>query len=161
MIGYYKLPDATAAALDADGWLHLGDLGTMDDRGFVRITGRLKDMIIRGGINIYPREIEELLQTHPAVAEVAVVGVPDDTWGEAIAAVIRLRRGDEQPDVTELRAFCRARLSAHKTPVHWSFVDAMPTTATGKLQKFVLRDLITTGELPMERATLARPSGSR
>jgi fatty-acyl-CoA synthase len=158
MIEYYKLPEATSMAIDPDGWLHLGDLGAMDDRGFVRITGRLKDMIIRGGINIYPREIEELLETHPAVAEAAVIGVPDETWGEQVAAVIRIVGGIDRPSIEQLRAFCRAELSAHKTPAYWSFPDAMPRTTTGKLQKFVLRNLVTTGELSIVSPNLARSS---
>ena len=93
MTGYYDMPEATAATIDADGWLHTGDLGTMDERGYCRIQGRLKDMIIRGGENIYPREIEAVLYEHPAVADVAVVGVPDDRWGEQVAAFVRLARG--------------------------------------------------------------------
>jgi fatty-acyl-CoA synthase len=152
MIGYYEMPDATRETIDSDNWLHMGDLGSIDERGFIKITGRLKDMIIRGGINIYPREIEELLQTHPAVAEATVVGVPDEKWGEQLAAVIRLSRVDERPSVGELRAFCRARMSAHKTPAYWSFVDALPVTPTGKVQKFVLRDRLSAGALPIESA---------
>jgi fatty-acyl-CoA synthase len=125
----------------------------MDERGFIKITGRLKDMIIRGGINIYPREIEELLQTHPAVAEVAVVAVPDEKWGEQLAAVIRLNAGADRPSVEDLRAFCRAQMSAHKTPAYWSFVETMPVTPTGKIQKFVLRDQLFAGALPAESVT--------
>ncbi|HWE91763.1 MAG TPA: AMP-binding protein [Pseudonocardiaceae bacterium] len=150
MMGYYQLSDATSATIDADGWLHMGDLGTMDERGFVRVTGRLKDMIIRGGINIYPREIEETLLTHDAIAEVAVVGVPDDKWGEQIAAIIRLATDARRPTVEDLRTFCRALMSAHKTPAFWSFVDTLPATPTGKIQKFVLRDQLATGVLPAE-----------
>jgi fatty-acyl-CoA synthase len=152
MIEYYGMPDATRETIDPGNWLHLGDLGCMDERGFIKITGRLKDMIIRGGINIYPREIEELLQTHPAVAEAAVVGVPDEKWGEQLAAVIRLNHVGERPSVDELRAFCRAQMSAHKTPAYWSFVEALPVTPTGKVQKFVLRDRISAGALPIESA---------
>ena len=140
MIEYYDLPDATRQTIDSGNWLHMGDLGHMDERGFIKITGRLKDMVIRGGINIYPREIEELLQTHPAVAEAAVVGVPDEKWGEQLAAVIRLNPGAGRPSASDLRAFCRAQMSAHKTPAYWSFVETMPVTPTGKIQKFVLRD---------------------
>jgi len=158
MIEYYAMPDATRDTIDTDGWLHMGDLGTMDERGFIRITGRLKDMIIRGGINIYPREIEELLQTHPAVAEAAVVGVPDERWGEQLAAVIRTAPESAQPSIEDLRAFCRANISAHKTPAYWSFVDAMPVTPTGKIQKFVLRDQLSAGTLASE--TLATKATS-
>ena len=152
MIEYYQMPDATREMIDSGNWLHMGDLGCMDERGFIKITGRLKDMIIRGGINIYPREIEELLQTHPAVAEAAVVGVPDEKWGEQLAAVIRLNRVDERPSVDELRAFCRTQMSAHKAPAYWSFVEALPVTPTGKVQKFVLRDRLSAGALPIDSA---------
>jgi fatty-acyl-CoA synthase len=146
MVGYYEMPEATASTIDTDGWLHMGDLGTMDERGFLRVTGRLKDMIIRGGLNIYPREIEELLSTHPAVADVAVVGVPDEAWGERIAAVVVLRPG-MTADTEELRQFCQAQLSAHKAPSHWVFVDQLPVTPTGKTQKFLLRQQLASGEL--------------
>ena len=139
MTGYYDMPEQTAAAIDAEGWYHTGDLASMDDRGFLRIEGRLKDMIIRGGENIYPREIEDLLFEHPKVAEVAVVGVPDERWGEAVAAFVRSAPG-EAPTAEELFAYCREHLAAPKTPRHWGFVDAFPLTASGKIQKFVLRD---------------------
>ncbi len=152
MIEYYQMPDVTRETIDSDNWLHMGDLGCMDERGFIKITGRLKDMIIRGGLNIYPREIEELLQTHPAVAEAAVVGIPDEMWGEQLAAVIRLNPAAERPSVDELRAFCRAQMSAHKTPAYWSFVEAMPVTPTGKVQKYVLRDQLSAGALRIETA---------
>ena len=147
MLGYYDLPDATAETIDADGWLHTGDLGTMDERGYLRIEGRLKDMIIRGGENIYPREIEELLFTHPAVADVSVVGVPDDKWGEEIACVVRRAEGSEGVDAGELRAYVRERLSPQKAPRIWAFVDEFPLTPSGKVQKFVLRERIVKGEL--------------
>ncbi len=147
MLGYYNMPEMTAAAVDSDGWLHMGDLGSMDERGFLKITGRLKDMIIRGGMNIYPREIEELLFTHPSVGDVAVIGVPDDEWGEQVAAVIQLKRDAEEPTADELKQFCRERLAAFKTPTWWIFVDELPVTPTGKVQKFVLRDQFATKEL--------------
>jgi fatty-acyl-CoA synthase len=146
MLGYFEMPDATAAAIDADGWLHTGDLGTMDERGYVRIEGRIKDMIIRGGENLYPREIEELLFTHPAVADIAVVGVPDDKWGEEVAAVVRLRPGAEATEA-ELRSFVRERLAPQKAPRRWAFVDDFPLTPSGKIQKFVLRERLVKGEL--------------
>ena len=116
MLAYYEMPEATSQTIDADGWLHMGDIGTMDDRGFLKVTGRLKDMIVRGGMNIYPREIEEFLHTHPAIAEAAVIGVPDEKWGEQIAAIVRLAPGAERPTAEEMRIFCRAHTSAHKTP---------------------------------------------
>jgi fatty-acyl-CoA synthase len=139
MTGYYEMPEQTAAAIDEEGWYHTGDLASMDDRGFLRIEGRLKDMIIRGGENIYPREIEDLLFEHPKVADVAVVGVADDRFGEAVAAFVRPAAGDP-PTEQELFDHCREHLAAHKTPRHWRFLDEFPLTASGKIQKFVLRE---------------------
>lgn len=147
MLGYSDMPDETATTIDPEGWLHLGDIGTMDGRGFLRITGRLKDMIIRGGLNIYPREIEELIFQHPAVADVAVVGVPDAKWGEQIAAVLRLKDPASPLDVTVLKAWCRKRIAAHKTPSSWYIASAFPMTPSGKIQKFRLQDDIAAGAL--------------
>jgi len=147
MDSYFELPDATAAAITAEGWLHSGDLGAMDERGYLTITGRLKDMIIRGGVNIYPREIEDLLASHPKVAEAAVFGVAHPTWGETVNAAIRPVDPAAPPSPDELRAFCRERLAAFKTPANWFLVDVLPATPTGKIQKFVLRDRIDAGEL--------------
>jgi fatty-acyl-CoA synthase len=145
MTGYFDMPDATAAAIDADGWLHTGDLGTMDDRGFIRIQGRLKDMIIRGGENIYPREIEAVLFEHPAVGDVAVTGVPDDRWGEQVAAFVRLAPGAKCTE-QELFALVREKLAHYKSPRHWRFVGEFPLTPSGKIQKFVLREKWEKGE---------------
>jgi fatty-acyl-CoA synthase len=142
MKGYFDNPAATSAAIDPDGWLHTGDLGSADERGYYRIEGRLKELIIRGGENIYPREIEQLLYAHPAVADVAVVGVPDDHWGEQVAAFIRPAAG-ESATREELTDYCRAHLAAHKTPRHWVFTDDFPLTPSGKVQKFVLREQFT------------------
>ena len=139
MHGYYDNPGATSAAIDAEGWLHTGDLGTMDERGYCRIVGRLKDLIIRGGENIYPREIEEVLFSHPAVGDVAVVGVPDERWGEQVAAFVRLAP-EGRVSAQELRQFVRERIAPHKTPREWIFVDELPMTASGKVQKFAPRD---------------------
>jgi len=138
MAGYFEMPEATAAAIDADGWLHTGDLASMDERGYCRIEGRLKDMIIRGGENVYPREIEELLYTHPGVVDVAVVGVPDERWGEQVACFVRAKT--PAPTAEELEAFVAERLARYKVPRHWVFVDAFPLTASGKVQKFKLRE---------------------
>ena len=158
MLGYYEMPEATADTIDSDGWLHMGDIGTMDDRGFLRVTGRVKDMIIRGGLNLYPREIEDLLFDHPAIAEAAIVGIPDEKWGEQVGAVVRLREGVDRPDPAELRAWCRERISAHKTPTHWFFVESYPMTPSGKIQKFVLREQIENGELtPVSSVEAASP----
>ena len=139
MICYHGNPDATAQAIDADGWLHTGDLGSMDSRGYVRVTGRVKDMIIRGGENYFPVEIENVLLEHPAIAEIAVVGLPDDQWGEIIAAFYRTE-GNAEVDLEELRAHCRAHLAPQKTPQVWQRVTSFPLTGSGKIRKFALRD---------------------
>ncbi len=139
MLGYHDNEPATAEAIDADGWLHTGDLGRMDARGYVTITGRVKEMIIRGGENHFPAEIENVLLEHASVAEVAVVGLPDETWGEVIAAFVRTEGGREV-DRDALHAHCRASLSPQKTPTIWCRVDAFPMTGSGKIQKFLLRD---------------------
>jgi acyl-CoA synthetase (AMP-forming)/AMP-acid ligase II len=139
MTGYFQDPEMTAAAIDADGWLHTGDLASMDERGYCKIAGRLKDMIIRGGENIYPREIEQVLFRHPTVADVAVVGVPDAKWGEQVAAFVRPAPG-QRPDPDELFAYCREQLAPHKTPRYWTVLDQFPLTPSGKVQKFVLRE---------------------
>jgi fatty-acyl-CoA synthase len=146
---YYDNPEATAEAIDADGWMHSGDLCTMDERGYCRIVGRLKDMIIRGGENIYPREVEDVLFQHPGVADVAVVGLPDDKWGEIVAAVIRPASPNaaDRPSVTALREWVRANLAAHKTPAQWFQVEAFPLTGSGKVQKFRLLEMWKAGEL--------------
>jgi len=145
MIGYNDNPEATARTIDRDGWLHTGDLGTMDASGFVRITGRLKDMIIRAGENIFPAEIENVLITHPGVAEVAVVGVPDPRLGEIAVAFLRARPGTPL-DPADLVRHVRRELAAPKTPARWIVLDAFPLTGSGKVQKFVLRDRYVAGE---------------
>lgn len=139
MKGYYKMPEATRQAIDADGWLHTGDIGTMDEDGNFRITGRLKDMIIRGGENIYPREIEEFLYTHAAVRDVQVVGLPDEKYGEEICACVVRKEGCEVTQ-QELIDFVKAGLSRFKTPRYILFMDSFPMTASGKIQKYKLRE---------------------
>jgi len=140
MKGYYKMPEATEKAIDADGWLHSGDLGTVDEDGYYRITGRIKDMIIRGGENIYPREIEEFLYTMPGVKDVQIVGVPDAKYGEVVGAFIQRFAGS---DITEgdVQEYTRARLARYKAPKYVFFVDSYPMTASGKIQKYKLRDM--------------------
>jgi len=140
MCGYYKMPEATTQAIDKEGWLHTGDIGTMDEKGYFRVTGRLKDMIIRGGENIYPREIEEFLYTHPAVSDVQVVGVPDKKYGEEIMAFVILN-GEQNVTEQELIEFVRDGMSRYKKPRHVKFIDAFPMTASGKIQKFKLREM--------------------
>lgn len=139
MTGYFDAPDQTAAAIDAERWLHTGDLASMDERGYCRIAGRIKDLIIRGGENIYPREIEQVLFDHPAVADVSVLGVPDETWGEQVAAFVRAAPG-QTPTEAQLSTYCRERLAPHKIPRFWTFLDDFPLTASGKVQKYVLHD---------------------
>lgn len=139
MKGYYKMPEATEKAIDKDKWLHTGDLAIMDENGYCKITGRIKDMIIRGGENIYPREIEEFLYTHPKVKDVQVVGVPSKKYGEEVAAYIQLKEGDTATQ-DEMREFCKDKIAFHKIPAFFMFVDEYPTTASGKIQKYKLRE---------------------
>ncbi|TYO97818.1 AMP-binding protein [Desulfallas thermosapovorans] len=142
MKGYYNMPDATAQAIDGDSWLHTGDLAVMDENGYCKITGRLKDMIIRGGENIYPREIEEFLYTHPKIKDVQVVGVPSRKYGEEVVAFIQLKAG-ETADETEIKEYCRDKIARHKIPAFIMFVDEYPATASGKIQKYKLRETAT------------------
>jgi len=139
MIGYNANEAATAETIDSAGWLHTGDLGAMDSRGYVRVTGRVKEMIIRGGENLFPAEIENVLLEHPLVAEVAVVGLPDDKWGEIVACFLRPEAG-QAVDPLELRGHCRDHMAPQKTPVLWFNVAEFPLTGSGKIQKFALRD---------------------
>ena len=140
MKGYFNMPEATADAIDADGWLHTGDLATVDEDGYYKITGRLKDMIIRGGENIYPREIEEFLYTHPQIDDVQVIGVPDARFGEEVMAWVRLK---PDADATEesIRDFCRGQIAHYKVPRYVKFTDEFPMTVTGKIQKFRMREM--------------------
>jgi fatty-acyl-CoA synthase len=139
MAGYFEMPDATRSTIDSEGWLHSGDLGRMDSRSYLTIEGRVKEMIIRGGENIYPREIEEVLSSHPAVAAIAVVGLPDEVYGEQVGAFVRLR-AEHTARADELTSFCRQHLAPYKTPKTWEFVEELPLTASGKVQKFLLRE---------------------
>ena len=151
MKGYYKMPEATAAAIDSEAWLHTGDLARVDEAGYYKITGRLKDMIIRGGENIYPREIEEFLYTNPKVADVQVVGVPDLRLGEEVMAWIMLRQ-DQSSTEEEMREFCRSRIAHFKVPRYIKFVSEFPMTITGKIQKFRMRE-IAIEELGLDQAS--------
>jgi fatty-acyl-CoA synthase len=148
MPGYLNDPDSTAAAVDGDGWLHTGDLGSMDERGYLRIAGRLKEMIIRGGENIYPREIEEVLVAHPAVADASVLGIPHEYYGEVVGAAVRPAAQADGPDgdaalADELAEYCRARLAPEKVPARWLVTGAFPMTPSGKIRKDVLREQLT------------------
>jgi fatty-acyl-CoA synthase len=150
MLGYFELPDETSAAIEPDGWLRTGDLGQLDERGYLKITGRLKEIIRRGGETISPRAIEDLLFGAPGVAEVAVVGVPDERLGEQVAAFVLPTPG-HTPDLGALRATCVEHLSPHKVPRFWAVLDELPRTPSGKIQKFVLRDEYVAGRLTVER----------
>jgi fatty-acyl-CoA synthase len=139
MLGYWGDEERTEEAIDAGGWMHTGDLGTIDAEGYCNIVGRIKDMVIRGGENVYPREVEEFLYRHPAVADVQVFGVPDDHFGEQLCAWVRLREGaSATPE--EIQDFCRGQIAHYKIPHHVRFVDAFPMTVTGKVQKFLMRE---------------------
>jgi fatty-acyl-CoA synthase len=140
MKDYFENPAGTAAAIDSERWLHTGDLGSLDDYGYCRVQGRIKDLIIRGGENIYPREIEDVLHTHPAILGASVVGVPDADWGEIPVAFVQAKP-ETQPSAEELETFSRERLASYKVPRIWLFIDQFPQTASGKIQKFALREI--------------------
>ncbi len=152
MKGYYENPEATRQTLDANGWLHSGDLATMNDNDYCKITGRSKDLIIRGGENIYPRDIEEFLYTHPAISEVQVIGIPDRKYGEQVMAWIKLRPGATS-STEAIREFCKGRIAHFKIPRYVKFVDSFPTTINGKTQKYKMRE-ISIREMGLEAAAL-------
>jgi len=138
MKGYWNQPDKTAEVLK-NGFMHTGDLATIDENGYCRIVGRIKDMIIRGGENIYPREIEEYLFTHPSIADVTVVGVPHHLYGEVTCAWVRLKQG-AKADIHDIKNFCKGKIAHYKVPEHVFFVDAFPLTTSGKIQKYIVRE---------------------
>jgi fatty-acyl-CoA synthase len=140
MKGYYNMPEATAGVIDADGWLHSGDLGVVDEHGYLAITGRHKDMIIRGGENIYPREIEEYLFRLEGVMDVQVVGVPSKKYGEEVGAFI-IKKSDADLTAEDVKDYCRGRISRYKVPKHIAFVQTYPMTASGKIQKYKLQEM--------------------
>jgi fatty-acyl-CoA synthase len=150
MLGYWNNDEATREAIDAARWMHTGDLATMDEHGYVNIVGRIKDMIIRGGENIYPREIEEFLYTHPDVSDVQVIGVPSEKYGEEVMAWVKLREG-AQVTPNDLEAYCTGKIATYKIPRYWKFTDSFPMTVTGKIQKFRMRELAVE-ELGLQRA---------
>jgi fatty-acyl-CoA synthase len=154
MLGYWNNPEATREAIDAARWMHTGDLATMDEEGYLNIVGRIKDMIIRGGENVYPREIEEFLYGHPEVSDVQVIGVPSEKYGEEVMAWVRPREGSTLTG-DDLEAFCRGRIATFKIPRYWKFVDAFPMTVTGKVQKFRMR------EVAVEELGLQQEAGIR
>jgi fatty-acyl-CoA synthase len=154
MLGYWNNPEATREAIDSAGWMHTGDLGTVDDEGYVNIVGRIKDMIIRGGENIYPREIEEFLFQHPSVSDVQVIGVPSERYGEETMAWIKPAEGARLSE-EEMVDYCRGKIATYKIPRYWKFVDEFPMTVTGKVQKFRMRE-VAIEELGLHRAADAR-----
>ena len=154
MLGYWNDPERTAEAIDADGWMHTGDLAVMDDEGYVNIVGRIKDMIIRGGENVYPREIEEFLYTHPDIVEVQVVGVPDARYGEQVMAWVQLADGAGTTE-DDIKAFCRGAIAHYKVPHYIKFTDSFPMTITGKIQKFKMREQ-SISELGLDEAARVR-----
>ena len=139
MKGYYKMPEATAETIDREGWLHTGDLGEVDENGYFKVTGRIKDMIIRGGENIYPRELEEFLYKNPKVMNVQVIGIPDKKYGEQVLAAIQLK-ANQTASAEEFVEFCKGKIARHKIPKYWEFVDSYPMTASGKIQKFKMKE---------------------
>jgi len=151
MLGYWNEPEKTAEAVDVARWMHTGDLGVMRDDGYLNIVGRIKDLVIRGGENIYPREIEEFLYGHPDIADVQVIGVPDVRYGEELMAWIRLRPGADALDTVTLREFCTGRIAHHKIPRYVRLVDEFPMTVTGKIRKVEMRE-ISIRELGLEEA---------
>jgi fatty-acyl-CoA synthase len=140
MLGYWDEPEKTADVLDATHWMHTGDLATMDADGYVNIVGRIKDLVIRGGENVYPREIEEFLYSHPDIADVQVIGVPDERYGEELCAWIRVRDGAEPLDAVAVRAYCEGKLAHYKIPRYVEVVDEFPMTVTGKIRKVEMRE---------------------
>lgn len=139
MKGYYKMPEATAQAIDSEGWLHTGDLSTVDEKGYYKIVGRIKDMIIRGGENIYPKEIEEFLYTHPKISDVQVIGIPSKQYGEEVMACVILKENETMTE-DEVKDYVKSHMARHKTPSHVRFMESFPVTASGKIQKYKLRE---------------------
>ena len=151
MLGYWSEPEKTAEAIDAARWMHTGDIGVMDDDGYLAITGRIKDMVIRGGENIYPREIEEFLYTHPDILDAQVIGVPDPKYGEELMAWIRMKDGTTPLDADAIRAFCTGKLAHFKIPRYVHIVEEFPMTVTGKIRKAEMRELAVEPLAPSDR----------
>jgi fatty-acyl-CoA synthase len=141
MLKYWNNEEKTREAIDDGGWMHTGDLATMDEDGYIQIVGRIKDMVIRGGENIYPKEIEEFLYTHPAIEDVQVTGIPDEKYGEELIAWVKLRPDTDPVTGEDLQAFCKGKIAHFKIPKNYKFVDAFPMTVTGKIQKFKMREI--------------------
>jgi fatty-acyl-CoA synthase len=150
MLGYWDEPEKTAEVIDAARWMHTGDLAVMDAEGYLNIVGRIKDMVIRGGENVYPREIEEFLYTHPEIEDVQVIGVPDERYGEELMAWVKLREGAQLSE-DDVRTYCQGRIAHFKIPRYVKFVDSFPMTVTGKVRKFEMRES-SIAELGLEAA---------
>ena len=155
MLGYWNDPEKTHEAIDADGWMHTGDLAEMREDGYCNIVGRIKDMVIRGGENVYPREVEEFLYTHPDIVDAQVIGVPDEKYGEELMAWVRLRDGAEPVTAETLREFCTGKLAHYKIPRYIKIVDGFPMTVTGKVRKVEMRE-VSVQELGLESAAAVR-----
>src|SRR6476469_5864346 len=155
MLGYWDEPEKTADAIDQARWMHTGDIGVMDDEGYVNVTGRIKDMVIRGGENVYPREIEEFLYTHPDIVDAQVVGVPDARYGEELCAWSKLREGAEPLTAEAVREFCAGKLAHYKVPRYVKVVDEFPMTVTGKIRKVEMRQ-VSVEELGLQSAAAVR-----
>jgi len=151
MLGYWDEPEKTAEVLDANGWMHTGDIAVIDQEGYCNIVGRIKDMVIRGGENVYPREVEEFLYGHPAIEDVQVVGVPDEKYGEELCAWVKLRPGGELT-ADDVKAYCTGKIAHYKVPRYVRFTDEFPMTVTGKVQKFKMRE-VSIGELGLQAAS--------
>jgi fatty-acyl-CoA synthase len=154
MLGYWNEPEKTAEAIDAGRWMHTGDLAVIDAAGYLNIVGRIKDMVIRGGENVYPREVEEFLYTHPEIEDVQVIGVPDEKYGEELCAWVKLRPGSALAE-EDVRAFCVGKIAHYKVPRYVRFTQDFPMTVTGKVQKFKMRET-SVAELGLEAASQAR-----
>jgi fatty-acyl-CoA synthase len=155
MLGYWEQPDKTAEAIDDARWMHTGDLAVMDDEGYLNITGRIKDMVIRGGENVYPREIEEFLYTHPDILDAQVIGVPDEKYGEELMAWIRMKEGAEPLTAEAVREFCSGKLAHYKIPRYVRVVDEFPMTVTGKIRKVEMRE-VSVDLLGLQKAAAAK-----
>jgi fatty-acyl-CoA synthase len=155
MLGYWDEPEKTAEVIDAARWMHTGDLAVMDGEGYLNIVGRIKDMVIRGGENVYPREVEEFLYTHPDVVDAQVIGVPDERYGEELMAWVRLRPGAEPLTAEALRAFCQGKLAHYKVPRYVKIVEDFPMTVTGKIRKVEMRQ-VSVEELGLQSAAAVR-----
>ena len=159
MEGYLRRPEATSATIDGDGWLHTGDLGSLDAEGLLRFHGRLRDMIVRGGENVYAKEVEDAIESHPGVAQAAVVGLPDDHWGEIVAAAV-VRSADAHLVPDDLNAWVTQRLASFKRPGVWHIVDELPVTASGKPQKFKIVAALNEARDGRSRSACAQPHES-